>query len=215
MEEEAQCLWGSQGLRRGSSWQGGGGSALLPPTRTPLFGELPASAGSCPMSPTMVAAPGRRQTPSPRSDLCRACQPVNNAQPLVLIKISEKTLKRKPLGQRAGEAPGYPSRGKGTGHSSWIWKAAPAGQGTTSTLRTSPSEALGAIGRVGQKQTPASRGAQHAFPAEASGSRGKGRGREAGRAAAPAAWGQTSLQPPPQGPAGSQTPAGEASGGPL
>lgn len=67
MEEEAQCLWGSQGLRRGSSWQGGGGggSALLLPTLTPFLGELPASAGSCPMTPTMVAAPGRRQTPSP------------------------------------------------------------------------------------------------------------------------------------------------------
>lgn len=102
--------------------------------------------------------------PRPRSDLCRARQPVNKAQPLVLIKISEKTLKRKPLGQRAGEAPGYPPRGKGTGHSSWIWKVAPAGQGA------SPSQALGATGRVGQKQTPASGGVQHAFLAEASGS---------------------------------------------
>lgn len=37
MEEEAQCLWGSQGLRRGSSWQGGGGGQRPAPAHSDSF----------------------------------------------------------------------------------------------------------------------------------------------------------------------------------
>lgn len=55
---------GSWGLRKGN-W-GSGGQRPAPAPWTPSLGELPASAGSCPKSPTKVAAPGKRQTPLPQ-----------------------------------------------------------------------------------------------------------------------------------------------------
>lgn len=79
-----------RGLRRGS---GGGGSTLLPPTLTPFLGGLPASLLAWPHPPMTVAVLSSKQTPLPQLDLCRACWPLNKGQPLLLIKISEDTLR--------------------------------------------------------------------------------------------------------------------------
>lgn len=100
--KEAQRLWGSWGLKRGPS-------AQLPPTLPSFLGERPAL---CPVLPHLPHNGG-----SPSSDLCRACGPLNKGWPLLVIKISEETLKRKPLGQGLGR-PQAALPGEGTGHSS-------------------------------------------------------------------------------------------------
>lgn len=152
--------------------------------------------------------------------LCRGLWPLKKKKtPLLLIKISEEALKRKPLGQRASEGPRRLSHRPRTGHSLLLaLEGGPAGLGTGHphsgpTLRSSQGG-----GRDPQKQRTAM--GTRAFLAGASGA--SGRGREGGRgrntdlaAEAPGGrlqlrtwslWGSPSPAPRPAGPFLTQTP---------
>lgn len=100
MEERGPVPLGLLGAEKG---------ARGPPTLTCFLGEHPA------LCPVLSHLPHNGGSPS--SDLCRACGPLNKGWPLLVIKISEETLKRKPLGQGLGR-PQAALPGEGTGHSS-------------------------------------------------------------------------------------------------
>lgn len=117
-EESAQRLaFGVPGAEEGAQ-------AQLPPTLTSFLGEHPALCLVLSHLPT---------TGQPQLRPRRAYGPLNKGWPLLVIKISEETLKRKPLGLGLGR-PQAALPGEGTGHSSWLWKAAQ--QGARSTLLT-------------------------------------------------------------------------------
>lgn len=109
-----------------------------PPTLTCFLGEHPA------LCPVLSHLPHNGGSPS--SDLCRACGPLNKGWPLLVIKISEETLKRKPLGQGLGR-PQAALPGEGTGHSSSSGRQ-PSG---APDQHSSPSAGLPGRQGVGQK----------------------------------------------------------------
>lgn len=104
------------------------------------------SAWSCPSPPQRWQAD---------SDLHRACGPLNEGWPLLVIKISEETLKRKPLGQGL-RGPRLLSQAKG--------QDSPPGSGRRPSRAADqhswphPSPGAGGLGRGGCGQKPPGRG---------------------------------------------------------
>lgn len=164
--KEAQRLWGSWGLRRGPRRAP---STQLPPTLTCCLGEHSAL---CPVLPHLPHNGG-----SPSSDLCTACGPLNKGWPLLVIKISEETLKRKPLGQGLGRPQAaLPARGQDIPP---VLEGSPAGRQTNAPHPLWGSPADRGSGRK-PASSPGGPGSSSVFPTEAargSGKAGQGRRR--------------------------------------
>lgn len=171
----------------GIGGRAGGGAGPRPPRLRAFWG-------------TSSFLPGRVLSPSPHNRQPqlrprRACGPLNEGRPLLVIKMSEEALKREPLGPGPGR-PRAALPGARTGHSSGLWKA--AREGARPALRAL-TRSLGTDGGVGRS---------HRAAARTEGPAAGGRGGEAGSQQAPAARALTpDPRDLPRGPAGGSLPA--------